>query len=103
MVAQALVLNESIFHARPLKVSSSFPISGSILTGTLVTGRSKAYQSSRYEWPWWLPWQGRRERPWRLSRPGLSSSRRISWWVQRSWQRLLAVLGSSHVFTRVAS
>lgn len=53
MVAQALVLNESIFHARPLKVnSSSFPFSGSMLIGTLSTGRSKAYQPSRYEWSW---------------------------------------------------
>ena len=55
LVAQALVLNESIFRGRSLKVLPS-PLRSSSLADMLCTGRPEAYQPSRHvprPRPWW--------------------------------------------------
>jgi len=93
-VAHALVLNESLFRGRNLKVGQA-PFPSSLLSADhLLTGCAKTHESSWYVKPrprprcserWW-PWL--RRRTWRLS-----TSRWLSWWLQRKpWSRLHAIL-----------
>jgi hypothetical protein len=93
-VAHALVLNESLFRGRNLKVGqAAFPSFLHSADG-LLTGCAKTHESSWYVKPrsrprcserWW-PWL--RWWTWRLS-----TSRWLSWWLQRKpWSRFHAIL-----------
>jgi hypothetical protein len=93
-VAHALVLNESLFRGRNLKVGQA-PFASSLLSADhILTGCAKTHESSWYVKPrprprcserWW-PWL--RRRTWRVS-----TSRWLSWWLQgKPWSRLHTIL-----------
>lgn len=88
LVAQALVLNESVFRGRNLKVRFPHLHSGLCRRSHLIyfTGRPQAHESARHE-----PWPGP---GWLPRRPGswLVPSRRLSWWLPGPRPRLRPVL-----------
>lgn len=92
LVAQALVLNESVFRGRNLKVSRMIEAIDRLNdTHTLwFTGRPQAYQPARHEprsWTRWIPrwwWSGV---PWRFCAPW-----RLSRWLPWPGSRLCALL-----------
>lgn len=93
LVAQALVLNESVFRGRNLKVSfSDRPGLLSIRdVNMILAGRPQTDQSARYgsgAWPGW--WISGSRLPWRLCTPGI-----LPWRIPGSWPGLLSVLDGS--------